>query len=76
MSEQELTQTQVDQMVQEARNAFNEKLEKSGKTRTLFIASSKNATQMFAEYEHVRQQVLEMGFDMPPMFEDVEVKLS
>ncbi len=66
-------QADVDAGVKVARQSWDEMLAESNMTQTLFIATSKKATQFLAEYEIVRKAVIKKGLTMPTLIEGVSV---
>lgn len=56
---------------------WGDMVKESGQTQEMFIALNPKATQYLAAYESARQCLIDdQGYDMGPLLEGVEVKLS
>lgn len=72
----EITQHDVDQGVQAAREEWNRMIAESGKSQAVFIATDDRATGFLAEYESIREHVENSGLTMPHLVDGVSVKLT
>ena len=69
----ELSQSDIDEAVLEAREGWEKMVAESGVGQTLFIAQRGDATEYLARYETMREVILEQGYDMPPLVKGVKV---
>ena len=68
---------QINKLVTEAKKDVAKAIKDSGKTRTLCLMTSKDATQMLAEWEELKVLVLnEHGIALPALLDGVTCSVS
>lgn len=78
MSEEQMTQEQVNEVFEAAKLEWDAMIEKSGLTETMFIALNpgKMASTFLAGYQMVKEHVESLGLVMPVLREGVSVTVS
>lgn len=71
-----ITQSQVNEAVLKTKNEWDRLVKESGKSETMYIALSSEATVYLAQYEEVKQRMTSEGFTIPDLVEGVTVTLS
>lgn len=76
IAQSKVTQEQIDEAYRQTKEAWDTMLAESGQSQTMFIATNKDAIQFLGQYEMIRQDVIEMGFEAPPLVGGVQVNLG
>ena len=68
---------QIKELVIEAKKSVQKAILESGKTQTIWLMTSKDATQMLAEWEDLKVMILDQhNIELPPLIEGVTCKVT
>lgn len=71
----EPTKETIEEFVTEARKMWAEELTESGESQHMF-AMSKDGIRFLAEYQNIKDQLEERGFEVPQLVDGLSVELS
>lgn len=67
----------IEHLVASAKRDVKNAIEESGLTQAVWVATSKDAVDMLAEWQELTVAVKdEHGIDLPPLIDGLEVKIS